>query len=81
MKKILVVIMIILVNMANAQEHLRFKGAQINGSFDTFVTELEKRGCTSGENVFGNIEGIELVEEWRNGKALIPTEWYQNNTK
>lgn len=67
MKKVLVVMMVLLVNMANAQEHLRFKGAQINGSFDTFVTELEKRGCKSGENIFGtflikaDFAGLEML--------------------
>ena len=35
----------------------------------------------AGENVFGNIGGVELVEEWRNGQALIPVEWYQHDTK
>jgi hypothetical protein len=27
------------------------------------------------ENVWGNIPGIHLVEEWREGKALIPKDW------
>ena len=53
MKKILVAIVALLVNMANAQEYHRFKGVEINGSFDTFVTELEKRGCTVDENILG----------------------------
>ena len=27
------------------------------------------------ENVWGNIQGVHLVEEWREGKALIPKDW------
>jgi hypothetical protein len=27
------------------------------------------------ENVWGNIPGVHLVEEWREGKALIPKDW------
>lgn len=28
------------------------------------------------ESVYGDIEGIVEVEEWRDGKKLIPEEWY-----
>lgn len=28
-------------------------------------------------NVWGDIEGVHLCEEWRNGKKLVPNEWYE----
>jgi hypothetical protein len=27
------------------------------------------------EEVWGSISGVELIEEWRNGKKLVPIEW------
>lgn len=42
-----------------------------NGAWQAIVLDH------AGEDVFGNIDGVELVEEWRNGQALIPAEWYQ----
>ncbi|MBY2952044.1 DUF3732 domain-containing protein [Rhizobium leguminosarum] len=27
------------------------------------------------EDVWGDIEGVELIEEWRDGRALVPTDW------
>ena len=53
MRKILLSVMIFVAFVANAQGHLKFKGVEINGSFKTFVANLEKRGCESGENFFG----------------------------
>jgi hypothetical protein len=31
----------------------------------------------ASENAWGNIEGINLVEEWREGKKLVPLSWLQ----
>lgn len=28
-------------------------------------------------NIYGDIEGINILEPWRNGKALIPHDWYE----
>ncbi|MDB5584435.1 MAG: hypothetical protein JWR80_9611 [Bradyrhizobium sp.] len=27
------------------------------------------------EDVWGDIDGVELIEEWRDGRALVPTDW------
>jgi hypothetical protein len=29
----------------------------------------------AGADVWGPIEGVHLVEEWRSGKKLVPDEW------
>ena len=29
------------------------------------------------KSIYGNINGVYEVEEWRGGKKLIPTEWYE----
>lgn len=29
------------------------------------------------ETVWGSINGVHLVEEWRNGRKLVPVEWLQ----
>ena len=40
-----------------------------NGNFQTIILDH------AAENVWGNIEGIFLVEEWREGKKLVPDSW------
>jgi hypothetical protein len=30
----------------------------------------------AGSDIYGDVEGLEEVEVWRNGKKLIPEEWY-----
>jgi hypothetical protein len=32
----------------------------------------------AGEDVWGSLDGVVLTEEWRDGRALVPTEWYSN---
>jgi hypothetical protein len=32
----------------------------------------------AGEDVWGAIDGVALVEEWRGGRALVPTEWFSS---
>jgi len=32
----------------------------------------------AGEDVWGQVETIHLVEEWRDGKKLVPREWYSD---
>lgn len=53
MKKIVIIALLAITTIANAQGHLKFKGVEINGTFKTFVANLEKRGCESGENFYG----------------------------
>ena len=31
------------------------------------------------ENVWGDIEDVVLVEEWRDGLKLVPEHWFSNN--
>ena len=31
----------------------------------------------AGTDIYGNIEGINIIEPWRKGKALIPHDWYE----
>ena len=31
----------------------------------------------AAENVWGGVEGVHLVEEWREGKKLVPIEWLE----
>jgi hypothetical protein len=33
----------------------------------------------AGSDIYGNIPGVEEIEEWRNGKKLIPAEWYEDD--
>ena len=33
----------------------------------------------AGSDIYENIPGVEEIEEWRNGKKLIPTEWYEDD--
>ena len=35
----------------------------------------------AGSDIWGDIEGIHLVEEWRNGGKLIPENWYAEGNK
>jgi Protein of unknown function (DUF3732) len=30
----------------------------------------------ASEDVWGGLEGVELTEEWRDGRALVPAEWF-----
>ena len=32
----------------------------------------------AGDDIYGNIEGINILEPWRNRKALIPHGWYDD---
>jgi predicted DNA-binding protein YlxM (UPF0122 family) len=32
----------------------------------------------AGEDVWGSLDGVELREEWRDGRALVPPEWFTN---
>ena len=67
MKKLLIIALLAITTIANAQDHLMFKGVEINGTFKTFVANLEKRGCKSGENFFGtflikaDFAGVEML--------------------
>lgn len=67
MRKILIIALLAIATIVNAQGHLKFKGVEINGSFKTFVANLEKRGCQSGENLFGtflikaDFAGLEMM--------------------
>lgn len=31
----------------------------------------------AAKGIYGDVEGVYEVDEWRNGKKLIPTEWYE----
>ena len=53
MRKLVIIALLAITTIANAQGHLKFKGVEINGTFKTFVANLEKRGCESGENLYG----------------------------
>lgn len=33
----------------------------------------------AGPDIYGSVEGVNILEPWRNGKALIPHEWYEEN--
>ena len=33
----------------------------------------------AGSDIYGDIEGVNILEPWRNGKALIPHDWYDEN--
>jgi hypothetical protein len=35
----------------------------------------------AGEDVWESLDGVELTEEWRDGRALVPTEWFSNRTQ
>ena len=32
----------------------------------------------AAEDVWGSLDGVELREEWRDGRALVPPEWFAN---
>lgn len=32
----------------------------------------------AGPDIYGAIEGVNVIEPWRDGRALIPHEWYEN---
>lgn len=53
MRKILIIALMAITTLSSAQEHLRFKGVEINGTFKAFVANLQKKGCQAGENIFG----------------------------
>ena len=53
MRKLVIIALLAITTFANAQSHLKFKGVEINGTLKTFVANLEKRGCESGENFYG----------------------------
>lgn len=53
MKKLLIIVLLAVTSLANAQEHLKIKGVEINGSFDNFVYELSTHGCSYGTNMHG----------------------------
>ncbi|MBR3923601.1 MAG: DUF3732 domain-containing protein [Kiritimatiellae bacterium] len=33
----------------------------------------------AGKSIWGNIDGVHMAEEWRNGNKLIPQQWYESN--
>lgn len=33
----------------------------------------------AGQDIYRDIPGVEEIEEWRNGKKLIPAEWYEHD--
>ena len=53
LRRSILVVLLATAMLSNAQEHLKFKGVEINGNLKTFVANLEKKGCESGENIFG----------------------------
>ncbi len=53
MRKIFLTLMLTAAFFINAQEHLKIKGVEINGSFDNFVYELSNHGCSYGTNMHG----------------------------
>lgn len=53
MRKLVIIALLAITTIANAQGHLKFKGVDINGTFNSFVANLERHGCESGENMYG----------------------------
>ena len=43
------------------------------GSWQAIVLEH------AGESIWGQVEGVHKVDEWRNGIKLIPREWYDEH--
>jgi hypothetical protein len=35
----------------------------------------------AGDNVWGSLEGVELIEEWRDGRALVPPNWFSSESE
>ena len=66
MKKLLIIALLAITTIANAQNHLQFKGVEIDRSYNTFVSLLEFHGCQTGTNKFGtfliraDFAGIEM---------------------
>lgn len=56
----------------------------VRGIFKTLAKSVSENGgswqCVvldhADGSIYGDIEGVYEVEEWRNGKKLIPNEWY-----
>lgn len=56
----------------------------VKGIFKTLVNSVEKSKGSwqcivldhADSDIYGDIEGVYEVDEWREGKKLIPTEWY-----
>lgn len=42
-----------------------------NGNWQSIILDHADGG------IYGKIEGVHEVDVWRNGKKLIPEEWYQ----
>lgn len=68
MKKVILLLAAVLMTAGMmAEGHMKFKGVEINGTLKTFVVNMEKRGCESGENMLGvslikaNFAGIEMM--------------------
>ena len=68
MKKLsLLFVAILMTAGVMAEGHMKFKGVEINGTLKSFVANMEKRGCESGENILGvslikaNFAGIEMM--------------------
>lgn len=53
LRKSILVVLLATAMLSYAQGHLKFKGVEINGNLKTFVANLEKKGCESGENILG----------------------------
>ena len=48
--------------------------------FGKFVNEAKGRMQViildhAGRDIWGDVHGVHLVEEWRNGRALVPQSW------
>ena len=66
MRKIFLIILVAVSLIINAQEHLKLKGVEINGSYKSFRNELSMHGCSYGTNMYdffmikGNFAGEEM---------------------
>ena len=66
MRKLVIIALLAITTIANAQDHLQFKGVEIDGSYNTFVSFLEFHGCQTGTNKYGrfliraDFAGIEM---------------------
>lgn len=65
MKKCFIALFMVVALLANAQEHLTFKGVEINGSAVDFISNLTKKGCKAEDyfteiKVTANFAGLEV---------------------
>lgn len=57
----------------NVRKIFQSLSASCSGSWQAIVLDH------AGNNVYGEIDGIHILDPWRNGNALIPHEWYEAN--